>query len=124
MLGGCSVSEVMTDWVSDDAAGLEPVNYRFLVANRLDKIIGEGRPGERLLEISSPRRKNGVTGAVWDVCLRTLAYPSRLPREYYSVSIRRDKIVESHLAFGVDQCERQSYAPFEWTIDMYNPVAR
>ena len=52
MLGGCSVSEVLTDWVSEDAAGPEPVNYRFIIANDIYKIIGTNLE-QRLLEILS-----------------------------------------------------------------------
>ena len=124
MLGGCSVSEVMTDWVSDDAAGPEPINYRFLIAVGLDSIVGTDKINERLLDISSPRRVDGVKGATWVVCLRTLSYPARSPLAYYAVSIQRERIVASHLAYLIDRCELQNYASFEWSRDLTNPVAR
>ena len=124
MLGGCSVSGVETDWMSDDAAGPEPVNYRFLIAIALDGIVGRKNPGERMLEISSPRRMDVVKGATWLVCVRSISYPAQLPRAHYSVFIQRDKIVDSHLALGIEQCESQPYAPFEWSRDITNPVYR
>ncbi|MCX7313913.1 MAG: hypothetical protein NTV56_19910 [Alphaproteobacteria bacterium] len=124
MLSGCSASEVITDWVSDDAAGPEPVNYRFVIANDLDKVIGKKNPNERLLDISSPRRVDAVFGAAWIICVRTLSDPSRLPNVHYSVFIRRERIIESKLSAVIDQCERQSYAPNEWSLDKDNPVAR
>ena len=124
MLGGCSVSGVLTDWMSDDAAGPEPVNYRFMIAIALDGIIGKENPGERVLEISNPRRADVAKGATWLVCVRTLTYPARLPSAYYSVFIQRDRIVDSHLALGIEQCESQPYAPFEWSLNMNNPVYR
>ena len=124
MLGGCSVSEVMTDWVSEEAAGPEPINYRFVIALGLDAIVGKDKPNERILDISRPRRVDGEKGATWLVCVRTLSYPARSPLAHHSVFIQREKIVLSRLAIGIDECERQSYAPFEWSADMISPVSR
>src|SRR6185436_3957697 len=95
MLGACSMSGSIPDWISDDAAGPEPTNYRFIVANGLGGILGARNAGMRLLEISNPRRIDVVKGAMWMVCVRSLSFPERQPRAYYSVFIRREKIVES-----------------------------
>jgi hypothetical protein len=124
MLGGCSMSGSIPDWVSDDAAGPEPTNYRFIVANGLSTILGARDTGVRLLEISNPRRVDVVKGATWMVCVRSLSYPARQPRAYYSVFIQREKIVDSRMSVGTDQCESEPYAPFEWSVDVDNPTLR
>jgi len=123
-LGGCSVSGVMPDWISDDAAGPEPANYRFTVANSLDSVMGKSEQQTRLLEISSPRRVDTMVGATWMVCIKELKYPSRLPRLYYTVLFRRETIAAARVSVGTDQCESQPYTPFEWSVDANKPVAR
>ena len=123
-LGGCSVSGLIPDWLSDDTAGPEPANYRFVVANGLSSIMGTTDSELRLLEISSPRRVDGAKGATWLVCVKALRYPSQLPRAYYSVFFQRDKITQSRISVGIDQCESQPYTPFEWRSDLNNPIFR
>ena len=123
-LGGCSLSASIPDWVSEDAAGPEPTNYRFIVANGLSGILGAKDTGVRLLEISNPRRVDGVKGAMWMVCVRSLSFPARQPRTYYSVFIQREKIIDSRISVGIDQCQSEPYTPFEWSVDVDNPTFR
>ena len=123
VLGGCAMSGLIPDRISDEAAGPEPVNYRFVIANGLKSILGDtGLQQSGLLEITSPHRVDGIKGATWMVCLRTLSYPSRTPRSYYAVFIQNGKIVDSRASVGIDQCERRDYAPFEWSADINNPI--
>ena len=134
-LGGCSMSGI-PDWISDDAAGPEPTNYRFTVSNALvngvnvsgvrgvNAIIGRGDVANLVLEISNPRRVDVAKGATWMVCVRTLSYPARLPRAYHSVFIRHEKIIDARISVGIDQCERETYTPFEWSVDVDNPTLR
>jgi len=124
MLGGCSMSGSIPDWISEDAAGPEPTNYRFIVANGLSTILGARNTGVRLLEISNPHRVDIAKGATWMVCVRSLSYPTRQPRAYYSVFIQREKIVDSRMSVGIDQCQSESYTPFEWSVDVDNPTLR
>ena len=120
-LGSCSSSGVVTDWVSDDAAGAEPINYRYEIAKALDGIIGAGERNVSELEITTPRRVDFVKGAAWLVCVKTRRTTSRRPPSYYGVLIQREKIVESHLAVGTDMCESQPYLPFDWRADQARP---
>jgi hypothetical protein len=124
ILGGCAMSGSIPDWVSDDAAGPEPTNYRFMVANGLSTILGARDTGVRLLEISNPRRVDVAKGATWLVCVRSLSYPARQPRAYYSVFIQREKIVDTRMSVGIDQCQSEPYTPFEWSVDVDNPTHR
>src|SRR5947199_7451323 len=93
LLGGCAVSGLFPDWVSEDAAGPQPLNFRFIIANGRGTILGSDEPN-RLLEISTPQRVDAIRGPAWMVCLKVLRNPERTPRAYYAVFIQRDKIVE------------------------------
>jgi len=137
ILGGCSMSGI-PDWTSEDAAGPEPTNYRFIIANALvsgasgfntvsgvsgvSALVGRTNIASLVLEISNPHRVDVAKGATWMVCVRTLSYPARQPRSYYAVFIRHEKIIDSRISVGVDQCERETYTPFEWSVDMNNPM--
>lgn len=123
-LAGCSVSGGVIDWMSDDLAGPEPINYRYVIATTLDKIMGAEGPNLRVLKISPPRRVDVVKGASWLVCLRSLRNSSQLPPAYYGIFIQREKITESRIAVGTDGCETQSYTPFDWNQEKAHPVLR
>jgi hypothetical protein len=123
ILASCSVAGLFPDWVSDESAGPEPANYRFIIANGLGAIIGsKDDPNSRLLEITTPRRVDATKGATWLVCVKSLRFPSLTPRAHYAVFIQRGRIIESRLSVVLDQCESQPYSPFEWSIDINNPV--
>jgi hypothetical protein len=122
-LGGCAVSGLMPDWVSDDSAGPEPINYRFTIANALGGIIGsKDNAAIRVLELTTPRRVDAPKGATWMVCMKWLRIPARTPRAYYAIFIQRDRIVDSRLSIVLDQCETQTYSPFEWSFDVDHPL--
>jgi hypothetical protein len=53
------------------------------------------------------------------VCLKAQHVPL-LPR-HYAVFIQRSRIVDSRLSVVIDQCELQSYAPFNWAVDATSP---
>ena len=146
-LGGCAMPDSVPDWMSDDAAGPEPTNYRFIIANGLlangvstpsgpsgtvgpsgpvglIAIVGSRSLAASVLEISNPRRVDTAKGATWMVCIKTLSYPARQLRTYHSVFIRRERIIDYRVSVGVDQCERETYTPFEWSVDKDNPTSR
>jgi hypothetical protein len=122
LLAGCSVTGGVVDWMSDDSAGSEPINYRYVAATSLDSIMGAGERDLRMLEISSPRRVDVTKGAAWLVCVKSLRNSSRLPPAYYAIVIQREKIAESRIAVGTDGCEAQLYRPFDWKLEMTRPV--
>jgi hypothetical protein len=111
-LGACSISGLLPDWTSDDVAGPEPPSYRFLIAIKLSEIVGDpGRLGA--LEISAPTRVNGLKGASWMVCVKAQNGPL-LPPRYYAIFFQRAQIADSRLSVLIDQCELQTYTPFDW----------
>ena len=118
MLGGCSISGLLPDWTSDDAAGPEPAGYRFFIANRLSGIIGN--VDRTHLEISKPQRVDSTKGASWLVCLKRNDTALPLPR-YYAVFFQRGEIADSRLSVLIDHCELQTYAPFDWVADANAP---
>ena len=121
-LAGCSVTGGVVDWMSDDSAGPEPINYRYVVATSLDGIMGARQSDLRVLELSTPRRVDLIKGAAWLVCLKSLRNSLRLPPAYYAVVIQREKIAESRIAVGTDGCEAQPYTPFDWNVEKTRPV--
>jgi len=116
-LGACAMSEFLPDWLSDDVAGPKPA-YRFLIANKIKSIIGDPTQSGTL-EISRPQRVNSLKGASWLSCIKVQKFPL-LPR-YYAVFIQSGRIVDSRLSVLIDQCELQSFEPFDWAVDANNP---
>ena len=102
-------------------AGLDVGRCRRSRANELAAIVGDpGKAGT--FQISGSRRMSSLKGASWLVCLRTQNFPL-LPR-YYAVFMQREHIVDSRLSVLIDQCEIQSYTPFDWIADANAPPAR
>jgi len=114
MLGACSMSGFLPDWMSDDVAGPEPPSYRFLVAIKLKEIVGNTSTIGPL-EISAPTRVNSLRGASWMVCIKAQNGPL-LPR-FYAVFFQRAQIADSRLSVLIDQCELQTYTPFDWVAE-------
>ena len=143
-LGACSISGLLPDWTSPEVAGPEPA-YRFVVANNRALIMGTpsspgtpssvgtsssaGTPSSAgplssagPFEISGLRRVDSLKGASWLVCLRTESVP-QLPR-YYAVFLQKERVVDSRLSVLIDQCEQQTYSPFDWVADAKAPPVR
>jgi hypothetical protein len=111
-LGACSISEFIPNLAPEDVAGAEPP-YRFVIANRLKDVVGDPA-NAGALQISGARRVGSIKGPSWLVCIKAQRHP--LPR-FYAVFFQRDRIVDSRLSVVIDQCELQSYTPFEWISD-------
>ena len=120
MLGACSIAGLLPDWTSNDVAGPEPA-YRFVIANELTAIVGDPAKAGTFA-ISGVKRVDSLKGTSWQVCLRTQNFPL-LPR-YHAVFIQQSHVVDSRLSVLIDQCELQSYSPFDWIEDANNPPAR
>jgi hypothetical protein len=119
-LGACSISGLLPDWNSTDVAGPEPA-YRFVIANGLSAIVGDPAKAG-MLEISGSRRVDSLKGASWVICLKIQNFP--LLPHYYAIFMQRERIVDSRLSVLVDQCELQTYSPFDWVPDANAPPVR
>jgi hypothetical protein len=119
-LGACSISGLLPDWTSADVAGPEPA-YRFVIANGLRAIVGDPAKAGTF-EISGSRRVDSLKGASWLVCIRTQNFP--LLPIYHAVFLQRERVVDSRLSVLIDQCELQSYSPFDWIADGNTPPVR
>jgi hypothetical protein len=119
-LGGCSISGLLPDWTSPEIAGPEPA-YRFIIANGLASIVGNPSSAGTF-EISGLRHVDSLKGSSWLVCLRTQSLP-QLPR-YYAVFLQKERVVDSRLSVLIDQCELQTYLPFDWIADGKVPPVR
>jgi hypothetical protein len=115
-LGACSVSGLLPDWTSADVAGPEPA-YRFLIASKIDALIGNPA-NAGTLEISGVRRINSLKGASWVACIKMQKFP--LPPTYRAILFQGGLIVDSRLSVLIDQCEIQSYRPFDWQAEAKN----
>jgi hypothetical protein len=114
-LGGCAMSGLLPNWLSEDVAGPEPKDYRFAVAVRLKDILGSDKPSDTL-QLTIPRRVDALKGASWIVCMKAQKFPL-LPR-YYAIVFQRGQIVDSRLSVLIDQCELQSFSAFDWSAEM------
>ena len=119
-LGACSISGLLPDWTSPEVAGPEPA-YRFIIANGLAAIVGNPSSAGTF-EISGLRRVDSLKGPSWLACIRTQNFP-QLPH-YYAVFLQKDRVVDSRLSVLIDQCELQTYLPFDWIADANAPPVR
>jgi hypothetical protein len=119
VLGACSVSGLLPDWTSADVAGPEPA-YRYIFATHIKDVVGDPA-NAGTFEISNVKRVDSLKGASWQVCIKTQKFPL-LPR-YYAVFIQRDRIVDSRVSVLIDQCELETYMPFDWAAEGKTPPA-
>ena len=111
-LGGCSMTEILPDWSSQDLAGPEPV-ASLDISNKIANTVGTSdRRGS--MEVSAPRRSDSDKGPSWLYCVKVAAGGWGLPR-YYAVFMQREKVVQSRLSVLIDQCEMQSFVTLNWT---------
>jgi hypothetical protein len=67
---------------------------------------------------------NALKGAAWMVSLKTHTTPL-LPPRYYAVFFQRAQIADSWLSVLIDQCELQTYTPFDWVSEaVHSPGVR
>ena len=119
-LGACSISGLLPDWTSPEVAGPEPA-YRFIIANSLAGIVGSPS-GAGTFEISGLRRVDSLKGPSWLACIKVQNFP-QLPH-HYAVFLQKDRVVDSRLSVLIDQCELQTYLPFDWMADANAPPVR
>ena len=119
VLGACSLSGL--------SAGLVVAGLR---RRRAGLSLHHCQPSERSRRRSQPGRHlrdfgtqegRSLKGPSWLVCVKSQKFPL-LPR-YYAVFIQRDRIVDSRVSVLVDQCELQTYAPFDWIADRNSSAA-
>jgi hypothetical protein len=119
-LAACSISGFLPDWTSPDVAGAEPT-YRYIIATHIREIVGDPA-NSGTFEISGIKRVDSLKGASWQACIRTQKSPL-LPR-YHAVFIQRDRIVDFRVSVLIDQCEMETYTPFDWIEEGRAPPAR
>src|SRR5438093_1467304 len=111
-LGACSMSELLPS-APADPAGPEPA-YRLIIAGQITGLIGDPSKAG-VVQISNVRRVEiSFKGASWLACIKLS--PAGFPR-YYAVFIQNSKIIDSRLSVLLDQCELQSFGPFDWAAE-------
>jgi hypothetical protein len=107
VLTGCALETVALP--PGDDLTREP-DYRAIVAAGIGAIVGDpNKVGAT--EISGARRTEAFKGPAWLVCLKSSAYQQP---KYHAAFIQNDKLIDSRFAVTIDQCEAQSYTPFDW----------
>jgi len=108
ILGGCSASEIVQGWTAPPIADLTQPDYRRIIADNLKSIFPNSSTlGE--LEISGARPVDHWKGAAWIVCLKLDAHGTP---QLYAIFIQGDKIIDQRAGVVVDQCYKETYAPF------------
>lgn len=109
ILSGCSTSEFVQNWTNGEPiADLSQPNYRRIVTENIRSIFPKDLPGD--LEISGLRMVDHLKGPAWMTCLKIDAH--RNP-QLYAVFIQNDKVIDSRASILLDQCQKESYGPFE-----------
>jgi len=107
-LGGCSASEIIQGWAAPPAADLTQPDYRRIIADNLKSIFPDPSSlGE--LEISGARLVDHLKGTAWIVCLKLDA---RGNPQLYAIFIQDGKIIDQRTGIVIDQCYKETYAPF------------
>ena len=65
---------------------------------------------------------SGLKGPSWLACIKVQNFP-QLPH-HYAVFLQKDRVVDSRLSVLIDQCELQTYLPFDWMADANAPPVR
>jgi hypothetical protein len=85
------------------------LTYRETVANHLKKVLKNLSTYDSF-EISDPRWVHSVKGWNWLTCVR---FQDRGRLRTYALYLNGDKVVDDRFAVQTDNCDTQTYLPFE-----------
>jgi hypothetical protein len=112
ILGGCSASEIVQNWMPGPVPDLAEPNYRRIVADNIKTVF----PKEiefGALEISGVRPVDHLKGPAWLTCLKLDAHGHP---QHYAIFIQGNKIIDSRVGILLDQCHKAAYSPFEISL--------
>jgi hypothetical protein len=107
-LSGCSASEFAQNWPTGPVPDLSQPNYRRIVTENLKAIFPKVPPGD--MEISGLRMVDHLKGPAWITCLKIDAHGNP---QHYAIFIQGDRIIDSRASIVIDQCQKESFGPFE-----------
>ena len=88
---------------------LSQPNYRRIIADNIRTIFPkENPPGD--FEISGLRMVDHLKGPAWLTCLKIDA---RGNPQLYAIFIQNDRVIDSRASVVMDQCQKESYGPFD-----------
>ncbi len=108
VLGGCSTSDFAQSLPGEPIADLSQPNYRRIITENIRSIFPKEPPGN--MEISGLRMVDHLKGRAWMTCLKIDA---RGNPQLYAIFIQDNKVIDSRASILMDQCQRESYGPFE-----------
>jgi hypothetical protein len=108
VLSGCSTSEFVQNWPGGPVPDLSQPNYRRIITENIRLIFPKDPPGD--LEISGLRMVDHLKGPAWMTCLKIDAHGNP---QLYAIFIQDNKVIDSRASIVMDQCQKESYGPFE-----------
>jgi hypothetical protein len=115
-LSGCSHPALMNEATS--AVAPDP-GYTQLVASRLKTSFKNLSPNDAI-EISQPRWVLSNKGWAWQVCVH---FQDRGHRRTYALFLSGTEVVDERYAVQTDECDVQSYVPFDLGMGATGPGA-
>jgi hypothetical protein len=106
LLEGCGGLAATTEEVPTTGPDL---TYRETVATHLKKVLKNLSTYDSF-EISDPRWVHSIKGWNWLTCVR---FQDRGHLRTYALYLNGDKVVDDRFAVQTDNCDAQTYAPFE-----------
>ncbi len=119
-LGGCSASELVQNLPAGPAPDLSQPNYRRIVADNIRAVFPKGTPAGEL-QLSGVRLIDHLKGPAWLTCLKLEAQEAS---QFYAIFIQGEKIIDSRVAIMIDQCYKETYAPFEIATFATKPATK
>ncbi len=107
-MSGCSTSDFAQNWAGEPIPDLSQPNYRRIITENLRSIFPKEPPGH--MEISGLRMVDHMKGPAWMTCLKIDA---RGKPQLYAIFIQDNKVIDSRASIVMDQCQRESYGPFD-----------
>lgn len=119
-LGGCSASELVQNLPAAPAPDLSQPNYRRVIADGIGAVFPKGTPAGEL-QLSEVRLIDHLKGPAWLACLKVEAQEAS---QLYAIFIQGEKIIDSRAAIMIDQCYKETYAPFEIASSATKPATK
>ena len=104
-------------WSGGPIPDLSQPNYQRIITDNIGTIFPKGPPGE--LEISGVRMVDHLKGPAWITCLKIDA---RGKPQHYAIFIQDGKVIDARASMIVDQCQKESYEPFELPAGRRSPI--
>jgi hypothetical protein len=119
-LGGCSASELVQNLPAAPAPDLSQPNHRRVVADNIKAVFPKETPAGDV-QISGIRLIDHLKGPAWLTCVKIERQETP---QFYAIFIQGEKIIDSRVALVIDQCYKDTYAPFDIASAATKPATK